>query len=97
MHTRRASPSAKHLHPSAFRRMLARLAYRFATEISPRLAWKAGYLWAYRGMRAVAAYKKRVERGDLFPPFLFLALTNACNLRCHGCWIEGRGPVEQLP
>jgi MoaA/NifB/PqqE/SkfB family radical SAM enzyme len=77
--------------------MLARLAYRFATEISPRLAWKAGYLWAYRGMRAVAAYKKRVERGDLFPPFLFLALTNACNLRCHGCWIEGRGPVEQLP
>jgi MoaA/NifB/PqqE/SkfB family radical SAM enzyme len=76
--------------------MLARLAYRFATEISPRLAWKAGYLWAYKGMRAVSAYKRRVERGELFPPFLFLALTSACNLRCHGCWIAGNGSIRQL-
>jgi MoaA/NifB/PqqE/SkfB family radical SAM enzyme len=77
--------------------MLFRLAYRFATEISPRLAWKAGHLWAYRGMRAVAAYKRRVQRGEVFPPFLFLALTNACNLHCRGCWIDSRGPVQQLP
>jgi MoaA/NifB/PqqE/SkfB family radical SAM enzyme len=76
--------------------MLARLAYRFATELSPRLAWKAGHLWAYKGMRAIAAYKRRVARGELFPPFLFLALTNACNLRCHGCWIENGGPIRQL-
>ncbi|MGA2067372.1 MAG: radical SAM protein [Thermoguttaceae bacterium] len=76
--------------------MLLRLAYRLATEISPRLAWKAGHLWVYRGMQAVAAYKQRVRRGELFPPFLFLALTNACNLRCHGCWIESQGPVQQL-
>jgi len=76
--------------------MLARLAFRLATEISPRLAWKAAHLWAYKGMRAVAAYKRRVKRGELFPPFLFLALTSACNLRCHGCWIEGNRPVRQL-
>ncbi len=44
----------------------------------------------------MAAYKKRVRRGELFPPFLFLALTNACNLRCRGCWIETRGPIHQL-
>jgi MoaA/NifB/PqqE/SkfB family radical SAM enzyme len=76
--------------------MLARFAYRLATEISPRLALKAGYLWAYKGMGAVAAYRRRVRRGELFPPFLFLALTNACNLRCRGCWIENRQPVRQL-
>ncbi len=76
--------------------MLARLAYRLATEISPRLALKAGYLWAYKGMGAVKAYKRRVRRGELFPPFLFLALTSACNLRCHGCWIESEGKVDQL-
>ena len=76
--------------------MLPRLAYRLLTEISPRLAWKAGYLWAFKGMRAMAAYKKRAARGELFPPFLFLALTNACNLRCHGCWIESGGSVDQL-
>jgi len=77
--------------------MLARLAYRLATEVSPRLALKAGYLWAYKGMRAVAAYRRRTERGELFPPFLFLALTSACNLRCHGCWIEGQQSVQLPP
>jgi hypothetical protein len=55
--------------------MLLRLACHMATEISPRLALKAGHLWVYKGMRAVAAYKRRTRRGELFPPFLFLALT----------------------
>jgi MoaA/NifB/PqqE/SkfB family radical SAM enzyme len=76
--------------------MLARLVLRLATEISPRLAVKAGHLWVWKGMRAVAAYKRRVRRGELFPPFLFLALTDACNLRCHGCWIESHGKPRSL-
>jgi MoaA/NifB/PqqE/SkfB family radical SAM enzyme len=76
--------------------MLFRLTYRLATEISPRLALKAAYLWTYKGMKAVRAYKRRVQKGELFPPFLFLALTNACNLRCHGCWIETGGPINSL-
>ncbi len=76
--------------------MLLRLAYRLATEVSPRLALKAGYLWAYKGMNAMRAYRRRVGRGELFPPFLFLAVTNACNLRCRGCWIESHGKPESL-
>jgi MoaA/NifB/PqqE/SkfB family radical SAM enzyme len=76
--------------------MLARLAYRFATEVSPRLAMKAGYLWAFKGMRALGAYRRRLARGELFPPFLFLALTDACNLRCRGCWIETHGKPRTL-
>ena len=67
--------------------MLLRLAYRFLTRVSPRLAWKAAYLWAWKGLRAMRAYRRRVRRGELFPPFLFFALTDACNLRCRGCWI----------
>jgi len=76
--------------------MLLRLGYRMATEVSPRLLWKAAHLWAYKGMRAVGAYKRRIKRGELFPPFLFLALTNACNLRCRGCWIQATGGRRQL-
>jgi len=76
--------------------MLTKLAYRLATEISPRLTLKAGYLWAYQGMRAIKAHKRRVRRGELFPPFLFLALTDACNLRCHGCWVRSQGAVNEL-
>ena len=76
--------------------MLAKLACRLVTEVSPRLAIKAAYLWVYKGARAVAAYKSRVRRGELFPPFLFLALTDACNLRCRGCWIAADGPPRVL-
>lgn len=76
--------------------MLARLAYRMATEISPRLAAKAGYLWAFKGLKAMRAFRQRLQRGELFPPFLFLALTNACNLRCHGCWIDSHGTPDML-
>ena len=76
--------------------MLFRLAWRLFTQISPRLALKAGWLWVYRGMGAVNAYRRRLDRGEVFPPFLFLALTNACNLRCHGCWIESRGEKHSL-
>lgn len=76
--------------------MLFRLACRLATEVSPRLLWKAGYLWAYHGMRAVKAYRRRLKLGELFPPFLFLALTDACNLHCHGCWIASQGKARTL-
>lgn len=71
--------------------MLLRLAYRAATRVSPRLVAKAAWLWVYKGNRAMAAHRRRISRGELFPPFLFLALTNACNLRCHGCWIDTTG------
>jgi len=76
--------------------MLARLAYRAAAEISPKLALKAAYLWVYKSRGAMAAYRRRLRKGELFPPFLFLALTNACNLRCRGCWIEAGGPIHSL-
>ena len=64
---------------------------------SPRdLAMKAGRLWVWKGMGAVAAYRRRLARGELFPPFLFLALTDACNLRCRGCWVRSGGRAASV-
>jgi MoaA/NifB/PqqE/SkfB family radical SAM enzyme len=77
--------------------MLTRLAWRVAREIEPRLALKAGYLWVYKGAKAVRAYRQRMRRGELYPPFMFIALTNTCNLRCHGCWVEKEGTAHYLP
>lgn len=74
--------------------MLLRLAYRLATEVSPRLAWKAARLWVWKGTKSLKAHQRRSQQGQLFPPFLFLALTTACNLRCRGCWIPGGQPLE---
>ncbi len=76
--------------------MLTRYAYRLATELSPRLALKAGYLYAFKGMRAISAYKKRMKNDELYPPFMFIALTNTCNLRCHGCWVEKEGNANYM-
>ncbi|MGD0091685.1 MAG: radical SAM/SPASM domain-containing protein [Planctomycetota bacterium] len=72
------------------------LAWRGLTEISPRLVFKAAHLYAFKGFRAVKAYKGRLQKGELYPPFMFIALTNACNLRCHGCWIEKGGQTFNL-
>ena len=77
--------------------MLAKLAYRAATELSPRLAAKAAHLWVYKGMLAVRSYQSRLARKELYPPFMFVALTNTCNLRCHGCWVEKEGDAYHLP
>jgi MoaA/NifB/PqqE/SkfB family radical SAM enzyme len=74
--------------------LLAKMGYRAATELSVNVAWKAAYLYAYKGMKAVASYKKRLKDDVLYPPFMFIALTNTCNLRCHGCWVEKEGTAH---
>ncbi|MEM7587543.1 MAG: radical SAM protein [Acidobacteriota bacterium] len=71
--------------------VLARMAWRAATGLSPKVAWKAAHLYAYKGAKAIWSYKRRLGRGELYPPFMFIALTNTCNLRCHGCWVEKEG------
>ena len=76
--------------------MLLRYACRLVRGVSVRLLYKAATLWVLKGIRAVNAFKQRSERGELFPPFLFLALTDACNLHCRGCWIGSKGKARNL-
>ena len=45
--------------------MLAKLAYRTATELKPRIAAKAAHLWVFKGMLAVNAYRSRLRKKDL--------------------------------
>ncbi|MEM1204224.1 MAG: radical SAM protein [Acidobacteriota bacterium] len=73
---------------------LAKMALRAARELSPKVMWKAAHLYAYKGAKAIWSYKRRMARGELYPPFMFIALTNTCNLRCHGCWVEKEGKAH---
>ncbi|MCL2710389.1 MAG: radical SAM protein [Planctomycetaceae bacterium] len=75
--------------------MLFRFLYRVTSEVSWRLLFKAAYLWCGKGFFALRAFKKRDKKGIQFPPFLFFSLTNRCNLRCRGCWVET--PTTQSP
>jgi len=70
---------------------------RLLRHVSPRLLWKAAWLWVRPALGTMRAYRKRLKNGELFPPFLFLSLTDACNLRCRGCWVDYPGSPRTLP
>jgi len=50
----------------------------------------AKFLWNFcvKGMLSVEKFKRRIKRGEYFPPFLYLSILNSCNLRCQGCWVD---------
>jgi MoaA/NifB/PqqE/SkfB family radical SAM enzyme len=72
--------------------MIPALALRMVREADPRLLWKFTYNFGYKGMRSVQRFKKRLKRGQHFPPFLYISIINSCNLRCQGCWVKVDGP-----
>ena len=77
--------------------MMMRFILRMIRETSPRLLWKFCWNFGWKGMRAVNRFKRRVERGEpFFPAFLFLSVTNNCNLQCQGCWVTPSQPAAEL-
>jgi MoaA/NifB/PqqE/SkfB family radical SAM enzyme len=76
---------------------LARLAFRMLRTIDRRALWKLAYVGGWKGMRSVQKFKARLEKGEVFPPFLFVSITNTCNLRCQGCWVDVDRPKHLMP
>ncbi len=76
--------------------MSAALMKRMLTEPDKRLLWKFAYNFGYKGMRSIEKFQKRLKRGEYFPAFLFLSVTNACNLACQGCWVSQSNPPKQI-
>jgi MoaA/NifB/PqqE/SkfB family radical SAM enzyme len=71
---------------------------RFLSQPSPRLLAKFMWNFGWHGMRAVNAFNRRLRKGECFPAFLFLSVTNRCNLSCQGCWVTSEGcPAELSP
>ena len=68
--------------------MYLRLARRFLTETDKRLLMKATWTLGVKGLLSVHKHKRRLKRGEFFPPFLYLSVINSCNLRCQGCWVD---------
>ena len=76
--------------------MIVSMAKRMLTTTDKRLLWKFAYNFGYKGMRSVQAYKKRLKRGEHFPPFLHISIINSCNLRCRGCWVDVDRPRQMI-
>jgi MoaA/NifB/PqqE/SkfB family radical SAM enzyme len=76
--------------------MYLRYAKRLLTETDTRLLWKLAYNFAFKGMKAIGQHKRRLARGDFFPPFLYISIINSCNLRCQGCWVDVAAKQEKI-
>lgn len=76
--------------------MSASLMKRMLTEPDKRLLWKFAYNFGFKGMRSIGKFQKRLKRGEYFPAFLFVSITNACNLACQGCWVSQSTPPKQI-
>jgi len=76
--------------------MFLKLATRVVRTTDARLLWKFAYNFGWKGMLSVEKFKKRIKRGEYFPPFLYISILNSCNLRCQGCWVDVESPRESI-
>ena len=68
--------------------MYFRLAKRLLLETDKRLLWKLFWNMGVKGLRSVIKHKRRLKKGEFFPPYLYISIINSCNLRCQGCWVD---------
>ena len=64
--------------------MFPSLALRILRTTDPRCLGKFLWNFGYKGVRSIQLFKKRIKRGEFFPPFLYISILNSCNLRCQG-------------
>src|SRR3984957_4855946 len=68
--------------------MYLKMARRILFETDKRLLWKLAWNMGWKGMLSVEKHKRRLKKGEVFPPFLYVSIINSCNLRCQGCWVD---------
>ena len=76
--------------------MYLRMAKRLLWETDKRLLWKLMWNMGFKGFRSVQKHKRRLKRGEFFPPFLYISIINSCNLRCQGCWVDVGAKQEKI-
>ncbi|MFN2350937.1 MAG: radical SAM/SPASM domain-containing protein [Kiritimatiellia bacterium] len=70
---------------------------RMLLEPDKRLLARFAVNFAWHGRRAMAEFRRRTRRGLRSPAFLFISLTDRCNLHCQGCWVTPCDPAREWP
>ncbi len=76
--------------------MVWKMAGRLLRETDKRLLWKLIWNFAYRGAWSLYRHRRRLARGEFFPPFLYISVINSCNLRCQGCWVDVSAKQQRI-
>lgn len=72
---------------------MLQMIYRMWKSCDLRLFLKFVWNCGVKGLLSIQRFKRQAKRGIYFPPFLYISVTNACNLRCTGCWVD----VDRTP
>ncbi len=76
--------------------MMLQMASRMVRTTDKRALWKFAYNFGFKGMLSVQRFKRRLKKGQVFPPFLYVSIINSCNLRCTGCWVDVAAPQKKI-
>src|SRR5215203_135021 len=77
--------------------MYLRMLKRMLLETDKRLLFKLAWNMGFKAMLSVEKNKRRLKKGEVFPPFLYVSVINSCNLRCQGCWVDVAEKMEAMP
>ena len=58
--------------------------------------WKFIYNLGWKGISGFNKFQRRKKKGEIFPAFQFISVTNDCNLACQGCWVTKGEKSESL-
>src|SRR5262249_38623750 len=84
----RSSGRIQRFDERGFLTMVFSFGRRMLTETDLRLLGKFAYNFGFKGVLSVEKYRRRLTRGESFPPFLFTSVISGCQLRCQGCWVD---------
>jgi MoaA/NifB/PqqE/SkfB family radical SAM enzyme len=76
--------------------MLPTLVMRTMRTASFHCVRKFAWNFGVKGLLSVERFKRRIKRGEYFPPFLYISIINSCNLRCQGCWVDVEAERTQI-
>ena len=76
--------------------MLPTLVFRTLRNADFRCIRKFAWNFGVKGLLSVERFKRRIKRGEFFPPFLYVSILNSCNLRCQGCWVDVEAPRNAI-
>jgi len=60
---------------------------RILKNTDRKCLYKFVYNMGVKGSLSFARYQRRLKKGDFFPAFHFISVTDDCNLNCQGCWV----------
>ena len=75
--------------------MVLKLIVRFLWETDRKCLRKFMYNLVWKSIWTFRKFNKRRKKGELFPAFQFISVTDNCNLTCQGCWVtQGEKSTE---